>query len=135
MSNAHNEYYRTQAAADVQQSVPDLLPWVRAGLGTATVPVHVGSDGGRTILPKERGRDQGDALTNYISSLTYKKVASEVVSAAGLPLEKALQYTYQDMKVACAVGAMRAAQDAFVNGCGGFRANAQQKQAHHRSGC
>eukprot|EP00959_Pyramimonas_sp_CCMP1952_P033299 698808-Pyramimonas_sp.AAC.1 len=64
VSNAHNEYDRAVAAQEVQQLVPDLLPWVRVGLGTATEHAYVASDGTRTRLPKERGGDQGDALTN-----------------------------------------------------------------------
>ena len=82
VSNAHNEYDRAAAARAVQAMVPELLPWARGGLGTAAVHVHVARDGSRTLLPKEQGGDQGDALTNQIFPHCYKHVAYSVAAAA-----------------------------------------------------
>ena len=72
-SNAHNEYDRAAAARAVQAMVPELLPWARGGLSTAAVHVHVARDGSRTLLTKEQGGDQGDALTNQLFPLCYKR--------------------------------------------------------------
>ena len=126
VSNAHNEYDRTAAAASVRESVPDFLPWARVALCTATVHVHVGTDGVRTALPKERGGDQGDALTNYIFPLTYKRVTASVRDAAQLGTDEARDYSYQDdLDIVCAMEAVPAATAAFTRSCAevGLRPN------------
>ena len=47
-------------------------------------------------MPKERGGDQGDALTNYIFPLTCKRVTASVRDAAQLGTDEARDYSYQD---------------------------------------
>ena len=64
----------SSAAAAVERLVPDLLPWARAALCAATTHVRVAGDDSRTLLPKERGGDQGDGFTNLLFPLGYKGV-------------------------------------------------------------
>ena len=96
VSNAHNEYDRGVAARAVQKLVPELLPWARVGLGAATEHAHVARDGTRTRLPKERGGDQGDALTNVLFPLCYKRVTDAIERAAATAGMVARGYRCQD---------------------------------------
>eukprot|EP00959_Pyramimonas_sp_CCMP1952_P066669 1391838-Pyramimonas_sp.AAC.1 len=98
--------------------VPELLPWARGGLSTAAVHVHVARDGSRTLLPKEQGGDQGDALTNQLFPLCYKHVADSVVAAAGTATEPGRSYCYQDdLDVICEPAVAAQAEAAFVAAC------------------
>ena len=126
MSNAHYEFDRTTAATAVAALVPELVPWACLSLCTAATHVHVARDGTQTLLPKERGGDQGDALTNQLFPLTYHSVAGAVEQAAGTAAEPARGYCYQDdLDVICDPATTPAAEDAFARACAaaGLRAN------------
>ena len=122
VSSARNECDRAAAARAVQAMVPELLPRVRGGLGTAAVRVHVGRGGSRTPLPKDQGGDQGDALTNQVFPLCYKHVADSVAAAAGTEAEPGRGYCYQDdFDVVCAPAGVAQAVAACAQA--GLRAN------------
>ena len=106
-SNAHNEFNRDVAAQCVLDDVPDMLPWAKASLSVAAVHEHVGQDGTRTELKKTKGGDQGDALTNLIFPLTYKKVTLAVRAAMAPHDPNSHVYSFQD-DLECVCDAMAA---------------------------
>jgi len=86
----------------------------------------VARDGTRTRLPKERGGDQGDALTNQVFPLCYHGVAGAVEQAATTAAEPARGYCYQDdLDVMCDPSKAPAAEEAFARACAavGLRGN------------
>ena len=62
--------------------MPEFLPWVMASLTAQAVHVHVGADGSKTMLPKTRGEDQGDAIIAIVFPMTCEQVADETVRVA-----------------------------------------------------
>ena len=134
VSNAHNEYGRHEAVSAVRAMVPTLLPWVKASLSTEAIHIHVARDGSRTQLPKQRGGDQGDALTNYVFPLAYKRVTDAVrdaVSDAAIDsseraAEPTREYCYQDdLETVCSTDAIPMLMHVFEHECAevGLRSN------------
>ena len=81
-SNAHNEFSRCAAAAEIERDLPDLLPWVVTSLTVTTTHAHVGTDGHITHLAKGTGGDQGDAITAMTFPMAYRVVSRSVECAA-----------------------------------------------------
>ena len=117
-NNAHNEFNRDVAAQCVLDDVPDMLPWAKASLSVAAVHEHVGQDGTRTELKKTKGGDQGDALTNLIFPLTYKKVTLAVRAAMAPHDPNSHVYSFQDdLECVCDAMAVPHANATYDTAC------------------
>ena len=134
VSNAHNEFCRHEAVRAVRTLVPKLLPWVKIGLCTDTSHVHVARDGSRVQLPKQRGGDQGDALTNYIFPLVYKRATDAVrdtVRNATLPAEPTREYCYQDdLEAVCSTDILPELISVYEHECAAVGLRSNRRKMH-----
>ena len=96
VSNAHNEIERAAVIAATRRRIPALAPWVEPWLRTATAHVCALPGAPPVVLTKDRGGDQGDALINLLSPLTYQDVLEETQATARAHDPEARVYGYQD---------------------------------------
>ena len=116
--NAHNEIERAAVINAVRQKLPELSPWVEPWLRTSTT--HVCTLPGSTPmqLPKDRGGDQRDPLTNWLFPLMFAKVLERTREAARAVDSKARSYGYQDdANLVATVEGRTQGRQAFVNEC------------------
>ena len=69
VSNAHNEFDRTEVLEMIQTEVPEMMPWLKSELCTETHHAHLGDSGEILWINKSMGGDQGDPIVALLPPL------------------------------------------------------------------
>ena len=118
VSNAHNEFDRTEALDVIRTEIPEMMPWVLKELCTETYRAYLGSSGEILWIKKSMGGDQGDPIVALLFPLLYSRAIKAAFTAANTPNQPARAYSYQDdLDIIHAVNVTEATSKAFDTAC------------------